>query len=87
MDDELRAIAAPVAAHGKAAATTLRTTILNLCSGRYLSAGQLGAVLRRNPAWIRARFLAPMVRDGLLALRFPESPNRPDQAYTTVRMP
>jgi len=85
MDDELRAIAAPVAARGKAAAAVVRATILNLCSGRYLSADQLGTVLHRNPARIQARFLAPMVRDGLLALRFPEAPNRADQAYTTVR--
>jgi ATP-dependent DNA helicase RecG len=85
MDDELRAIAAPVAARGKAVAAVVRATILNLCSGRYLSADQLGTVLHRNPARIQARFLAPMVRDGLLALRFPEAPNRADQAYTTVR--
>jgi len=84
-DDELRAIAAPVAARGKAAPAVLRATILNLCSGRYLSTDQLGTALRRNSAWIRAKFLAPMVREGLLALRFPESPKRTDQAYITVR--
>ena len=87
MDEELRTIAAPVATRRKVVAAVVRATIQNLCSGRYLSAHQLGTVLRRNPAWIQARFLAPMVRDGLMALRFPESPNRADQAYTTIRRP
>jgi ATP-dependent DNA helicase RecG len=86
-DDDLQAIAAPIAARRRVDPPVLRATILNLCSGRTLSADQLGTVLRRNPAWIQTRFLAPMVRDGLLALRFPESPNRADQAYTTVRRP
>jgi ATP-dependent DNA helicase RecG len=37
-----------------------------------------------NPQNLRARFLTPMVREGLLRLRFPDEPNHPAQAYATV---
>jgi hypothetical protein len=30
------------------------------------------------------RFLKPMVRQGILSLRYPNAPNRPDQAYTAT---
>jgi predicted HTH transcriptional regulator len=32
-----------------------------------------------------ARHLAAMTKQGLLRLRHPESPNQPDQAYTTAK--
>ena len=42
---------------------------------------EMGELLNRNPDGIRSRFLTPMVEHGLLQLRFPDKPNRTDQAY------
>ena len=58
--------------------------ILGLCRDRWLTRKQLGELLHRNPDGIRSRFLGPMVAHGYLRLRYPDTPNRVDQAYTTV---
>ena len=80
----LREIAAPVAERGKSDPTVVRSVILELCAGRYLTAEELGALLNRNSDGLRSRYLSQMVSEGLLKLRFPMSANRPDQAYTTT---
>jgi ATP-dependent DNA helicase RecG len=62
----------------------VRQTILELCRNYYLTVDQLAALLSRNTAGLRDRYLTPMTKEGLLRLRYPESPNRPDQAYTVA---
>ena len=61
----------------------MEQVILDLCRGRWLSRKQLADFLKRNPDGLRSRFLTQMVRHGLLQLRYPDKPNRVDQAYTT----
>ena len=78
----LEPIARQVAERGRAKPELVRSTILTLCRGRYLTAEQLGALLRRNPDGLRDRHLTPMVRAGDLELRYPGASSRPDQAYT-----
>jgi ATP-dependent DNA helicase RecG len=58
--------------------------ILQLCSGRWLSRRELADLLHRNADSLRTRFLTRMVGRGLLRLRYPDTPNRSDQAYTAV---
>lgn len=65
----------------------VRQTILELCRHYYLTVDQLAALLSRNTAGLRDRYLTPMTKEGLLRLRYPESPNRPDQAYAAVDEP
>ncbi|MEY6433577.1 Fic family protein [Thioalkalicoccus limnaeus] len=57
--------------------------LLNLCENRWLTRNQLAELLTRHPDGLRQRFLTPMVEHGLLRLRYPDKPNRTDQAYTT----
>ncbi len=82
LDQELVAIANTVAHKKKLSKLEIRNIILRLCKGRYLGLGQLSQLLKRYPQGLRDRSLAPMVAEGLLQLRYPETPNRPDQAYT-----
>jgi ATP-dependent DNA helicase RecG len=82
--DELRHLAMPVSDKGKVAPELIRKVILKLCENRYLTADELGNLLNRNVNGLRSRYLSPMVREGLLRLRFPATANRPDQAYTTA---
>jgi ATP-dependent DNA helicase RecG len=83
-DPALRAIASAVAEKGKAPAIEVRKVILKLCYGRYLTADAMAKLLNRTAPNLRNRFLTPMIDEGLLRLRYPDTPNRPDQAYTTT---
>jgi ATP-dependent DNA helicase RecG len=83
--EELRKIAEPVAGRKKVSPEKMREVILSLCEGRDFSTERLARILKRNPVRLRHRFLAPMVREGILRLRYPEAPNRPDQAYRAAR--
>jgi ATP-dependent DNA helicase RecG len=58
--------------------------ILRLCRGNWLNRKQLGDLLKRNPDGLRSRVLTQMVGHGFLRLRYPDKPNRVDQAYTAV---
>jgi hypothetical protein len=60
----------------------LRDIILRLCSGRYLSAHRLSELTQRSQQGLLSRYIPPMIRERLLALRYPDEPNHPNQAYT-----
>ena len=62
----------------------MEKVILLLCKGKYLSRKQLSLLLNRNSEGLRARFLVGMVKHGVLALKYPDKPNRVDQAYITT---
>ena len=55
--------------------------ILELCRERWLTRNELAELLGRHPDGLRQRFLNPMVTHRLLQLRYPDKPNRTDQAY------
>jgi len=61
---------------------SLELIILQLCEKHWVTRKQLAELLDRNEEGLRSRFLAPMVKKNLLRLRYPEKPNRVDQAYT-----
>ena len=79
---ELLQKAAPARKNQRLAPKEMETIILELCQDRWLSRLQLSQLLDRNMEGLRQRFLAPMAAHGLLRLKYPDSPNRPDQAYT-----
>jgi ATP-dependent DNA helicase RecG len=80
---ELLVIAAPVRDSGKASAAIVRNAILQLCEGRYLALRELASLLGRKPDTVRDRYLGPLVKEGLLELKYPATPQHPDQAYRT----
>lgn len=79
----LRPIAEPVAKQKRASAAKLRAVVLALCRGRFLTAEQIADLCRREVEGLRDRTLTKLVKEGALLHRFPDQPNRPDQAYTT----
>ncbi|NLF33210.1 MAG: transcriptional regulator [Planctomycetes bacterium] len=81
----LRQTAALAQAHRRLSPQETRNTIVKLCSGIYLTAFHLSELMNRSPVSLRSRFLRPLVQEGLLRLRYPDRPNRPDQAYTAVQ--
>ena len=62
----------------------LRSRILETCATKYLSVAELAALLGRSEATIRINYVSPMVKDGLLEERYPETPTHPKQAYRTA---
>jgi ATP-dependent DNA helicase RecG len=82
MSEEQRILAAQIATKRKAPVSAVRDVIQRLCAGRFFTSDELAQLLKRNPDGLRNRYLTPMVAEGILKLRYPETPNRPDQAYT-----
>jgi hypothetical protein len=72
-----------VAGSGRVAPTTLRATILALCTGRHMGLRVLAHALERDPDDLRKRTLTPMVREGVLRTAYP-SLRDPRQAYTAA---
>jgi len=82
--DGLRAIAASARTQKRLQPNEMERIILDLCQGRWLTRNELADLLDRHPDGLRQRFLNPMVGHGLLRLRYPDKPNRADQAYTSA---
>jgi ATP-dependent DNA helicase RecG len=66
---------------GRVASAALRSGILKLCAWSVLTGDELATLLQRDRHYLRNKHLIPMLRDGQLALRYPDTPNHPDQAY------
>lgn len=64
-------------------AHAMRAVIESLCRDRWLSASEIATLVTRDAEKLQSRFLTAMVREGRLELRYPDVPNRPDQAYRT----
>ncbi len=79
---DLLAIAAPARNQRRLQPDDMERIILDLCRGRWLTRSELAKLLARHPDGLRQRFLNPMVGHGMLRLRYPDKPNRADQAYT-----
>ena len=77
-------MARPVSSKGKAKPEVVRSTLLELCSGRFLTLNELAALVDRSPVDLRQRFIKPMVDDEkILERRYPQQPNHEQQAYRT----
>ena len=82
--EEWKAAAVKVAGKGKVSREEMEAAVLELCRGRHLTLTELAQLLNRAPASLRNKTLTPMIKGGRLRYRYPDNPNRPDQAYTTV---
>ena len=80
--EDLLAIAATARNQQRLQPDEMERIILGLCHGRWLTRNHLAELLDRHPDGLRSRFLTPMVAHGRLRLRYPDKPNRADQAYT-----
>jgi ATP-dependent DNA helicase RecG len=81
---ELLAVAAPARQQKRLPPSEMEQVLLQLCRGRWLTRHELSVLVNRNSESLRQRFLNPMVEHGLLQLRYPDKPNRADQAYTVA---
>ncbi|MDR2111898.1 MAG: hypothetical protein LBQ62_02160, partial [Candidatus Accumulibacter sp.] len=70
---------------GRATVEALRAGIYRLCAWAPLTVDQLASLLGKDRQYLRNRHLIPMVRDGQLRFRYPESAKHPHQAYVAGR--
>lgn len=77
-------LAMPARSKKKLPAVQMREVILSLCEGRWLAAGEIASLVARDAEKLQSRCQTAMVREGLLELRHPDVPNRPDQAYRSL---
>ena len=82
--DKLESIAAEVRDKSRVARGTVVSVVLELCSVKYLTRRELARLLGRREDTIRNHYLNPLVKTGELLLKYPESPNHPEQAYRTA---
>ena len=64
-------------------AEVLRVLILDICLLRESTAAELAGWLSRHQPSLVARHIRPLLKEGLLKLKFPDRPNSPGQAYQT----
>ena len=62
----------------------MKSVILNVCQGQYISVAALGQILSRNPNALRQQYLKTLVEQGELKLAFPQYKNDPKQGYSAV---
>jgi len=79
--DELNAIAEVARRKRRLPREHMRRLIVALCQVRFLTAAELATLVGRSARNLRERFLKPMVDEELLIRKYPDKPNRPDQAY------
>ena len=82
-DPLLLEIASGIRTLKRANPTAVRAAIAALCRDRYLTLRELASLLGRKPETLRDGYLAGMVSQGDLQLRYPDRPNHPDQGYRT----
>lgn len=66
---------------GRVSPEALREAIRRLCIWAPLTVDQLATLIGKDRDYLRNKHLIPMVRDGLLKFRYPESAKHPNQAY------
>ncbi len=66
---------------GRVSTPALRSAVLRLCAWAPLTVEQLATLLGKDRHYLRNKHLIPMVRDGQLRFRYPESAKHPHQAY------
>jgi ATP-dependent DNA helicase RecG len=84
LSPELLSLAEPARLKAKLPTAEMQTLVLRLCDARWLTARELADLLNRDADNLQSRILTGLVKQGLLELRYPGVPNRPDQAYRTA---
>ena len=86
-EQTLLRIALPISQGGKKIPkATMENVILKLCAVDWLPLRTLTRLLGRKSDYLRNHLITPMLKDGRLELKIPETPNHPQQAYRTASL-
>ena len=79
----LEEIAALPRSRKKVNKEAMEAVIVRLCTGHYLTASCIAALVERDPDALRQQYLRPLVQAGQLRFAFPTAPTHLMQAYRT----
>ncbi|WP_085247410.1 RNA-binding domain-containing protein [Gilliamella mensalis] len=65
----------------------MKTVLISLCKGHYISLSALAILVNRTPDRLRQGYVKQLTQQGILRMAFPHMPNIPKQGYTTVEDP
>lgn len=85
--DRLADMADSVRGSAKAARDEVRTLLLRLTDGHYLSLPELSWLTGRTAETLRIKYVADLISEGKLAPRYPDQPTHPGQSYTKAPDP
>lgn len=81
---KLEALTAASREHRRLDTEVMKSLLIRLCEGHYLSVSVMEILLGRKAQSIRQNYLKPMVDSRQLKQAFPNKPNSPRQGYTLV---
>ena len=84
LSSELEAMAAELRGRKRAKPADVDKVLLALCTGRFLTLPDLARLTGRTYDTIRVHYVARLVENGSLELRYPDQPTHPGQAYRAV---
>ncbi|MBT3404165.1 MAG: hypothetical protein HN421_10710 [Gammaproteobacteria bacterium] len=82
--EQLQQISQPARDKHRLPNSQVEQLITELCNQNWLTKRELGTLLERNTDGLRSRYLTPMVSQGKLKLRYPDTPNHQNQAYQAI---
>ncbi|RAK20538.1 hypothetical protein B0I26_104191 [Anoxybacillus vitaminiphilus] len=85
MEDELWRIAELARKKKRLSPAVMEEIILQLCSKRPLMLKELAYLLERTPDGLRNNYLAKLLSEGKIKLKYPDQPNHPKQAYMVAK--
>jgi ATP-dependent DNA helicase RecG len=85
IEDELWRIAELARKKKRLSPTIMEEIILQLCSKRPLMLKELAYLLKRTPDGLRNNYLAKLLSEGKIKLKYPDQPNHPKQAYMIAK--
>jgi len=81
--EQMKVLAAPIREKGRVNKELIRNTIIELCSVDFLTLRTLADLLGRTSDSLRNHYINPMIKAGILVLRYPNNPRHPQQGYKT----
>lgn len=84
VDARLWSIAEPIRSRQRAKPDAVSAVITQLCADDFSTLQQLSILLGRGPEKLYERHISPMLKQGELVLRYPDTPNHPEQAYRST---
>jgi ATP-dependent DNA helicase RecG len=85
IEDELWKLAELARKKKRLSPAMMEQIILQLCAKRPLMLKELAHLLERTPDGLRNNYLAKLLAEGKMQLKYPDQPNHPKQAYITKK--
>jgi ATP-dependent DNA helicase RecG len=85
MEEKLWRIAELARKKKRLSPAIMEEIILQLCSQRPLMLKELAYLLERTPDGLRNNYLAKLLNEGKIKLKYPDQPNHPRQAYMIAK--